>query len=84
MKKFTIREQQEQAEKIAEKSNHIWASVNTCIAVTLLNKGKRSREHIASSLEKLAGPKKKCEPFAVNNLRIAAKQIRSGIEISLL
>jgi hypothetical protein len=84
MKRFTLREQQAQAAEIASRSNYLWRSVNNYIAHALLNKGKRGREYIARSLEKLAGPPLKSEPCSVGNFRTAAKQIRAGERLFVL
>jgi hypothetical protein len=82
--RFPVREQQAQAAEIAGKSQHLWRSVNRYIAHVLLNKGKRSREHLARVLEKTAGPTKKGEPCSVGNLRTAARQVRAGERLSVL
>lgn len=82
--KFTVAQQQAQAAKIAAKSFMLWRIVNNTIAYILLNKGKRSREHMARQLENLAGPKKVNESISLCNFRSAAKSVRDGSEIFLL
>jgi len=74
------------AQEAAKRSHGLWALMNNLIAEILRTSKKRrmTLNETADALDEIAGPEKKSQPVAINNLRVAARQIRAGKELTLL
>jgi len=77
-----------EAYKAEQRSNGLWRGINQCIRSVLEVQKRKgtSLNKVPAILEYIAGPKKKRQGdmVSINNLRIAAKQIRAGAELVLI
>ena len=75
------------AEDAHKRSDGLWTLMNGLIAEVLRTGKKRGRtlKETADALDYIAGPRKKAQAVvAIENLRVAAKRIREGEELTLL
>ena len=74
------------AKEKADRSYNLWQCVNRYIYSVLVRcqKEEKTLMDAAAILDKSAGKKKRDEPTAMMNFRIAARQIRAGEDLLLL
>ena len=74
-----------EARKAEERSHGLWKGINQCIRSVLEAQQKRGvpLKDMPGILHFIAGPKKKSRIIEVDNLRIAARQIKADEEFSV-